>query len=416
MTETSLREPQEKLRSPLYGTMDKIPGGTMVIPLILGAIVGTTAPAFLEMGSFTTALFATPMPLMALVIFATGMQITPRSIGPVAGTTGAILLGKTIVPGLLIIALGWVVGLDGLLGISIVAMLATFDNSNGGIWLAFTGKYGTKTDRGAYVASAVNDGPFFTMLFIGAAGLGSIPLDAFAAAIIPLILGIIVGNIDHKWTEVMRPVPNIVIPFFAFGLGTGIDISAVLTGGLTGIVLGLLVTPLTGGTTYLAYRFLLRRGPRSGIGFAAGTTAGNSIVTPAIIASADPRFEQYVDVATVQVATAVLISAITAPLIAAWFLKRNGALSNPEEPEDAEAAAGVEAAAVPGANAPTRLDAGAEAAEAIAPAAGRESAAPSMAPDGTHAAGTGPAPDSPQRRPGPEATGRGRRRREPGNT
>src|SRR5690625_8039618 len=135
-------------------------------------------------------------------------------------------------------------------------MLATFDNSNGGIWLAFTGKYGTKTDRGAYVASAVNDGPFFTMLFIGAAGLGSIPLDAFAAAIIPLILGIIVGNIDHKGTEVMRPVPNIVIPFFAFGLGTGIDISAVLTGGLTGIVLGLLVTPITGGTTYLAYRFL----------------------------------------------------------------------------------------------------------------------------------------------------------------
>src|SRR5690625_6946218 len=90
----------------------------------------------------------------------------------------------------------------------------------------------------------------------------------------------------------MRPVPNTVIPFFAFGLGTGIDISAVLTGGLTGIVLGLLVTPITGGTTYLAYRFLLRRGPRSGIGFAAGTTAGNSIVTPAIIASADPRFEQ----------------------------------------------------------------------------------------------------------------------------
>src|SRR5690625_6030368 len=136
----------------------------------------------------------------------------------------------------------------------------------------------------------------------------------------------------------MRPVPNIVIPFFAFGLGTGIDISAVLTGGLTGIVLGLLVTPITGGTTYLAYRFLLRRGPRSGIGFAAGTTAGNSIVTPAIIASADPRFEQYVDVATVQVATAVLISAVTPPLIAAWFLKRNGALSNPAGLEDTDAA------------------------------------------------------------------------------
>ena len=36
-------------------------------------------------------------------------------------------------------------------------------------------------------------------------------------------------------------------------------------------------------------------------------------------------------VATVQVATAVLISAITAPLIAAWFLRRNGTLSDPDE-------------------------------------------------------------------------------------
>jgi 2-keto-3-deoxygluconate permease len=337
----------KRLRSPIYGMLDKIPGGLMVVPLILGAVVGTLAPGFLEMGSFTTALFATPMPMMALVIFATGMQITPRSIGPVAGTTGTILLAKSLLPGLIVVALGSVVGIEGILGVSILAMLATFDNSNGGVWIAFTGKFGTKTDRGAYVASAINDGPFFTMLFIGAAGLGSIPLEAFAAAIIPLILGIIVGNIDHRWTEVMRPVPNIVIPFFAFGLGTGIDLSAVLTGGLSGIVLGLVVTPFTGGLTYLAYRFILRRGPRSGIGFVAGTTAGNSLATPAIVAAADPRFEPFVGVATVQIATAVLISSITAPLIAAWVLRRNGALNDPEEeledePESQQVSAGGE--------------------------------------------------------------------------
>lgn len=324
----------QTLRSPIYGTLDRIPGGLMVIPLILGAIVGTLAPGVLEIGSFTTALFATPMPMMALVIFATGMQITPRSIGPVAGTTGAILLAKSLIPGLLVVALGSLVGAQGILGISILAMLATFDNSNGGVWIAFAGKYGTRTDRGAYIASALNDGPFFTMLFIGAAGLGSIPLEAFAAAVIPLVLGIVVGNIDHRWTEVMRPVPQIVIPFFAFGLGTGIDLSAVLTGGVTGILLGLVVTPFTGGLTYLAYRFLLRRGRRSGIGFAAGTTAGNSLATPAIVAAADPRFEPYVGVATVQIATAVLISAITAPLVAAWVLRRNGALDDPEALEE----------------------------------------------------------------------------------
>ena len=331
MTETN--DPK-KLRSPIYGALDKIPGGLMMVPLILGAVAGTFIPGLLDAGSFTTALFRDgAMPMMALVIFATGMQLTPKRIGPVAGTAGAILLGKTIIPGLLVVALGLVVGLDGVLGLSILALLAALDNSNGGIWIAFTSKYGDRNDRGAYIASALNDGPFFTLLFIGASGFGQIPFEAFAAAIAPLILGIIAGNIDHRWTEVMRPVPSIVIPFFAFGLGTGIDLSAVVTGGLTGIILGLLVTPITGTTTYLAYRFLLRKGRRSGIAFAAGTTAGNSIVTPSIVASVDPRFIEYVDVATVQIGTAVLISAIMAPLFAAWMLKRNGELHDPEAVE-----------------------------------------------------------------------------------
>ncbi|NAZ80951.1 2-keto-3-deoxygluconate permease [Kineococcus sp. R8] len=319
------------VRSPIYGTLERIPGGLMVVPLLLGAVVGTVAPGPLEAGSFTTALLKDgALPMMALVIFATGMELTPRRIGPVAGTAGAVLLGKTIVPGTIVVLLGQVVGIDGLLGISILAMLATFDNSNGGIWIAFTGKYGDRRDRGAYIASAINDGPFFTLLFIGSAGFGEIPLGTFAAAIAPLVLGIIAGNVDHRWTEVMRPVPGIVIPFFAFCLGTGIDLSAVLTGGATGIVLGLLVTPFTGGCAYLAYRFILRRGPRSGLAFVAGTTAGNSIITPAIVATADPRFAPFVEVATVQVATAVLVSAVTAPLVASWFLKRNGELHDPE--------------------------------------------------------------------------------------
>jgi len=234
------------------------------------------------------------------------------------------------------VAVGYFVGIDGLLGVSLLAMLAAFDNSNGGIWIAFTGKYGDRRDRGAYIASAINDGPFFTLLFIGAAGFGQIPLATFAAAIVPLILGIIAGNIDPRWTEVMRPVPNIVIPFFAFCLGTGIDLTAIATGGLTGIVLGVLVTPFTGGAAYLAYRFLLRRGKRSAIGFVAGTTAGNSIVTPAIVGAADERFLPYVEVATVQVATAVLISAVTAPLVASWLLKRNGELRDPVQDDAVE--------------------------------------------------------------------------------
>jgi len=318
---------QERSRLPLYATMQRIPGGLMLLPLILGAIIGTFAPDALGIGGFTTALFKnSALPLIALLIFATGTQVNMRTGGPVLATAGTILLMKTIVPATLIIILARFVGLDGLWGVSILAMFAAFDNSNGGLWLAYTGQYGDARDRGAYVASAVNDGPFFSLLFLGASGLADIPLIAFVAALVPFLLGVLVGNLDVQWRDVLKPVPNIVIPFFAFALGTGINLSSIVSGGITGLILGLIISPITGGFVYFGYRYILRRGGKSGLGFAAGTTAGNAIATPAVVAAADPSFQQYVGTATAQVAACVLISSILAPILASYFLKRAGEL------------------------------------------------------------------------------------------
>ncbi|KIH96511.1 2-keto-3-deoxygluconate permease [Streptomonospora alba] len=332
---------------PLFGTMNRLPGGLMLIPLLLGSLMGTFAPAALDIGGFTTALFKdSALPLIALLIFATGTQVTLRTGGPVLATTGVVLLGKSIVPGLIIVALGAVTGPDGLFGVSILALLAAGTNSNGGLWLALTGQYGRARDRGAYIAGAVNDGPFFALLFIGASGLGQIPFTALLAAIIPFILGVVVGNLDSQWRETLAPVPAIVIPFFSFALGTGIDLADVASGGLSGIVLGVLITPITGGLVYLGYRLILRRGGESGIGFAAGTTSGNSIATPAIVAAADPSFQSYVGAATSQVAACVLVTAVLAPMLASWALKRSGATGARAE-EDAEQAGEREDAASP---------------------------------------------------------------------
>src|SRR5690606_34502755 len=138
-------------------------------------------------------------------------------------------------------------------------------------------------------------------------------------------------------TDIMRPVPNIVIPFFAFALGTGIDLGNVVTGGASGLVVGVITCVITAIFAYLGYRFILRRGRMSGIGIASATTAGNAIATPAIVGGVDPRFEPYVEVATAQVASAVLVTAILAPILAAWVLKRQGGLLEPEELEAMDA-------------------------------------------------------------------------------
>ena len=306
-------------------------------PLVLGSVIGTFAPAALDIGSFTTALFKdSAMPLIALLIFATGTQVSLRTSGPVLATTGVVLLGKSVVPGLLIIALAMLTGPEGVLGISVLAMMAAATNANGGLWLAITGQYGRAKDRGAYIAGAVNDGPFFALLFIGASGLGQIPFVTLLAAIVPFLLGVLIGNIDHQWSQTLKPVPSIVIPFFAFALGTDINLADVAQGGLTGILLGVVITLITGGFVYLGYRFLLRRGKESGIGFAAGTASGNAVATPAIVAAADPSFASYVGTATSQVAASVLVTALLAPVVTTWVLRRAGA--QPAQAEKGEEA------------------------------------------------------------------------------
>jgi 2-keto-3-deoxygluconate permease len=305
----------------------------MLIPLMLGVLMNTFAPEALKIGGFTTALFKDgALTLIAVLILATGAQITGSHSGKAAAsTTTVVLVCKTLIPATIAVILGLVVGIEGMAGVSILAMLAIFGNSNGALWLAFAGQYGDERDTGAYVASAFDDGPFLALIFLGASGLGDIPVLAFAAALIPFIIGLIIGAVDREWTKALDHVPNIVIPFMSFAVGTGINLKTVLTGGFAGIFLGLIVVTFTGGLTYLGYRLILKRGPKSGIGFAAGTTAGNAVAVPAVVAVADPRFEPFVASAASQAATAVLVTAVLAPIVASWALKRAGGLQ-PADP------------------------------------------------------------------------------------
>lgn len=309
------------MQIPIMKTLQRIPGGIMLVPLIIGSLLKTFFPGFLAMGGFTSGLFRdSATPLIALLVLATGAQITLKQSTQVLVKSGLVLVTKTIVPGLLIILTGFIFGKDGFLGMSLLALMTAFTNSNGGLWLALSSEYGDEADSGAYLASALDDGPFFPLLLLGISGLAAIPAKAVLAAIIPFLVGIIWGNIDSKFQEVMKPVPGIVIPFFALALGAGIDLRSLATGGVTGIILGLLVVFVTGGLAHLGYKYVLKE--KTAIGFASGTVAGNAVASPLVIATADPSFQPYVQVATAQIAAAVLVSAIVASYVTAQMSKR----------------------------------------------------------------------------------------------
>lgn len=74
---------------------------------------------------------------------------------------------------------------------------------------------------------------------------------SFIAVLLPIGIGMLLGNLDPKIREFLKPGEAVTIPFFAFALGAGMDLAnffnpAVLTGGLTLAVLTFVCSAGTG--------------------------------------------------------------------------------------------------------------------------------------------------------------------------
>ncbi|GAA0702115.1 2-keto-3-deoxygluconate permease [Paraclostridium ghonii] len=307
------------MQIPIKKTIDKIPGGMMVVPLFLGVLVNTFFPQFLEIGGFTTALFGpkASSTILACFMFLIGSQINFK-LAPKALKKGAILItGKFIVGAGIGIFVGKVFGAAGVLGLSPLAILAALTNCNGGLYASLASQYGDETDVGAYAILSLKDGPFFTLVALGASGLAQIPIMSLVAVMIPILIGMILGNIDSDMRAFLGSSKLLLIPFFSFPLGAGMDLSTIVQAGIPGIILGVIAS-LTGIGAYILLK-LFKEEPI--IGLATGSTAGNAVATPAAVAAIDPTVVSIAAVATAQVAAACVVSAIVCPFIVSYTFK-----------------------------------------------------------------------------------------------
>jgi len=301
--------------------VQKVPGGIMVVPLLLGATINTFFPEALNIGGFTTALFkSSASALIALFLLCNGAQINVRQ----AGNSVAKGVGLTLIKFILGAGIGWLVGsiwgMNGVLGLSPVAIIAAVTNSNGGLYAALAGQYGDASDVGAISILSLNDGPFFTMVALGAAGLASIPFMSLVACIVPILIGFILGNLDEDLREFLGKGTVICIPFFAFPLGAALNFGQIITAGLPGIILGLVSTLITGFGGFFVMKLLKAKNPA--VGAAIGTTAGNAVATPEALAAVDPTLAVVAAAATVQVAAAIIVTAICCPLLVSYLDKK----------------------------------------------------------------------------------------------
>ncbi|MGE8079936.1 2-keto-3-deoxygluconate permease [Peribacillus loiseleuriae] len=333
-------------------TIEKVPGGLMVVPLLFGALLNTIDQMhipfvmnflkklgvaqtpdgfyeFLRIGGFSEALFKNgSLVLIALFLFCAGSQMNLK-VGGRALKKGVLLTSSKYLTGL---AIGLLFGLffdpmDGILGLSTLAIIAAMTNGNGGMYVALTGQYGNRSDVGAVSVLSLNDGPFLTLMSLGLLG-SSFPVIAFIAVLLPIGLGMLLGNLDPEIRAFLKPGEILPVPFFAFALGAGMNLASFFNPSVVaaGLTIGILTTVLTAATGILVFKLFKEK---SYIGpVAEASTAGNAAATPAAIAAASAvaassgmmtsaeaaGYASIVNVATAQISIATLTTAILCPI------------------------------------------------------------------------------------------------------
>ncbi len=305
---------------PIKRGLEAIPGGMVIVPLTLGALIATFAPGAGQFfGSFTGALFTGALPILAVFYVCMGATIPFETLPQVAGKGGVLLAAKVGMGVVAALILGRVLGTEpietGMLaGLSTLAVVVAINDTNGGLYMALMGRYGAPKDVGAYSVMSLESGPFITMMTLG--GLLAFPWQTLLGAILPLCVGMLLGNLDREMREFLGKAAPALIPFFAFAIGAGLNLTAVWRAGLLGLALGVVVLVISCTVMFLADRI------SGGKGLAGLAAAATAAAVPALVAAANPAYAKAAPYATVLVAASVVVTMLTVPIITAWWAKK----------------------------------------------------------------------------------------------
>lgn len=306
--------------------IERLPGGMMLIPLLLGAILKTFMPGLGQyFGSFTNGMLTGVVPILAVWLFCMGASINIKATGTVIRKSGTLVITK--------VAVAWICALifvqflpesgyikEGFFaGLSVLAIVAALDMTNAGLYASLMQEYGTKEEAGASVLIAMESGPLVTMIILGAAGLAAFEIQHLIGVLIPFLLGFVLGNLDSNFRTLFSPATKILIPFFGLSLGFTIDLTVIFNTGGLGILLAVFVMLVSGIPLVLADIFI--GGGKGTAGVAASGTAGAAVATPFLVAEVAPSFAESAPAATALVATSVVITSILVPILTSLYYK-----------------------------------------------------------------------------------------------
>lgn len=250
-------EKQKNIDFKIMERMNKFPGGIIFCALVISLVLNNMMPGLFRIGGITQALFVEGGNCtMGIFLICCGAALNIRQMG-MPLYKGFVL---TTIKLLIGIAIGMVLsatcGPAGILGITPMIAIAAITNSNSSLYIILSSKYGDPSDSGAVSILSLNDGPFFTLVALGATGLGSINITSMISVLFPLFIGILWGSFDSQFREIAQKTHVFIMFFMIFPMTAGITVNSFIQAGITGIALGILST-LLGFVFFFLYNLFL---------------------------------------------------------------------------------------------------------------------------------------------------------------
>lgn len=307
----------------ILNKMKKIPGGLLIIPMLLAAIINTVSPKILQIGNPTTALFTSKgtMVLLGLMLFFSGTQCKVSQIKTMIKRSGTLCLVKIIIAYGVGIFINNYFGAEGFLGISVVTIIAVVTSCNPGLYLALIDSYGDEVDASAFGILNLIVVPAVPITILSSTSGQGLDFNTIIATLFPFILGIVLGNLDDNFRKLYSSGTAILLPFMGISFGVNINIIVALRAGISGIISTILFYIICLIPLLIIDKKVMKRP-----GYAAtamSSVAGLSLVVPTLAAELNPVYEKFIQVSIAQIAFVVILTTIITPIITQKIIMSN---------------------------------------------------------------------------------------------
>lgn len=304
--------------------MRKVPGGLLLIPMLVSALVNTFTPnLFSSLGSVSQALFTTKgiNCIVGIVCFCSGTGIDLQRLIRVLKKQGILVLIKMAICmtcGYLFIKF---FGLNGVWGINAIAFIAAICSTNPSLYLVLEQDYGTEDDLGAFGLVSLLCVPAYPLLVFSISQATAIDWTPIISVIVPIALGMLIGNLDKDMAEFFKPGILVITPFMGWVFGAGINLIDAVKAGPQGVLITIIFYILLFPIMITFERKVMKTDGIASV--AMGSIAGMSVSVPTIIAASSEAYAQYVTSATAQIAFGVVLTSIITPIVASRLYKHD---------------------------------------------------------------------------------------------